>query len=126
LPICLISLAHPNPLIPFCICICVCICVCVSLSNSCLNDHRLNLPSPRSNASSHLAQEPPKSHRSVGEELDYYRNFLDDLVTVMRDGNEAAVAHLVDLIRSGVSKVQIHHAIQQLKIDGYNAPAPRA
>ncbi|OGE48456.1 hypothetical protein PENARI_c028G02194 [Penicillium arizonense] len=86
---------------------------------------RLNLPSPRSNASSHLIQEPPKSHRAVGEELDYYRNFLDDLVTVMRDGNQAAVAHLVDLIRSGVSKVQIHHAIQQLKSDGYNAPAPR-
>jgi hypothetical protein len=78
-----------------------------------------------SNASSHLVQEPPKSHRAVAEELDYYRNFLDDLVTVMRDGNQAAVAHLVDLIRSGVSKVQIHHAIQQLKSDGYNAPAPR-
>jgi hypothetical protein len=85
----------------------------------------LSIPSP-SNASSNLAQDKSKGTHTVDNELDYYRDFLDDMVTVMRDGDAETVAHLVNLIRSGVPKVQIHHAIQQLKRAGDNAPASRA
>ncbi|KAJ5297767.1 hypothetical protein N7508_008016 [Penicillium antarcticum] len=66
---------------------------------------------------SNLDKEPSNGTGATKDELNYYREFLDDMVTVMRDGNGETVQRLVNLIRSGVSKAQIHQAIQQLKND---------
>ncbi|KAJ6149750.1 hypothetical protein N7471_000949 [Penicillium samsonianum] len=48
-------------------------------------------------------------------DLNYYRKFLEDLVTVMRDAHSDAVAQLVLLIRSGASNEQIHVALQRVQ-----------
>ncbi|OQD84539.1 hypothetical protein PENANT_c012G06060 [Penicillium antarcticum] len=78
-----------------------------------------NQPQTKNSSSnvSNLDKEPSNGTGATKDELNYYREFLDDMVTVMRDGNGETVQRLVNLIRSGVSKAQIHQAIQQLKND---------
>ncbi|KAJ5253195.1 hypothetical protein N7489_003605 [Penicillium chrysogenum] len=48
-------------------------------------------------------------------DLNYYRKFLGDLVTVMRDAKTDSVARLVLLIRSGASNGEIHAALQRVQ-----------
>lgn len=45
-------------------------------------------------------------------DLHYYRSFLENLVSVVRDGHADTVAQIVSLIRSGASNEEIHRAIQ--------------
>lgn len=49
--------------------------------------------------------------------MDYYRAFLEDLITVMRNADADAVSLIVSLIRSGASNDEVYHAIQQLQSD---------
>jgi hypothetical protein len=46
------------------------------------------------------------------QDLDYYRTFLDNLVSVIRDSRSDTVADILALIRSGASNEEIHRALQ--------------
>ncbi|OQE43124.1 hypothetical protein PENCOP_c003G08798 [Penicillium coprophilum] len=48
-------------------------------------------------------------------DLNYYRTFLENLVSVMRDAHSESVARIVSLIRSGASNEEIHIALQRVR-----------
>ncbi|KAJ5762134.1 uncharacterized protein N7511_005516 [Penicillium nucicola] len=74
-----------------------------------------NQPQMKKSSSSSNNRTHTSTMATLIDELDYHREFLDDMVAVMRDGNADSVQSLVTLIRSGVSKLQIHQAVQKLK-----------
>lgn len=59
------------------------------------------------------------SHGRTPEELEYYRAFLDQLLGVVRDGNQATVERVLSVIRSGASHQEIFAAMSEvLEING--------
>ena len=48
------------------------------------------------------------------EEVEYYRTFLDQLLGVVRDGNQATVERVLSVIRSGASHQEIFAAMSGL------------
>ena len=53
------------------------------------------------------------------EELEYYRAFLDQLLGVVRDGNQATVERVLAVIRSGASHQEISAAMSEaLEVNG--------
>ncbi|KAF3016388.1 hypothetical protein E8E15_006968 [Penicillium rubens] len=63
----------------------------------------------------HTSDSPERRQQIREQELDlnYYREFLDELFAVMRDAHSDSVARLVSLIRAGASNGEIHAALQR-------------
>ncbi|KAJ5375203.1 hypothetical protein N7517_007209 [Penicillium concentricum] len=73
--------------------------------------------SGRENASEHTNDSPERRQEIRQQEVDlnYYRKFLEDLVSVVRDAHSESVSRIISLIRSGASNEEIHVAIQRVQ-----------
>ncbi|CAP98173.1 hypothetical protein PCH_Pc22g08850 [Penicillium rubens Wisconsin 54-1255] len=81
-----------------------------------LNDRKLRSRDlPTSLNIGHTSDSPERRQQIREQELDlnYYREFLDELFAVMRDAHSDSVARLVSLIRAGASNGEIHAALQR-------------
>ncbi|KAJ5174119.1 uncharacterized protein N7500_002050 [Penicillium coprophilum] len=81
------------------------------------NGNRQTESAGRENASQHASYSPERIEqiRQQESDLNYYRKFLEDLVSVMRDAHSESVARIVSLIRSGASNEEIHIALQRVR-----------
>ncbi|CAI7612711.1 unnamed protein product [Penicillium glandicola] len=70
------------------------------------------------NAASEHTNDSPERHQEIRQQeldLNYYRKFLEDLVSVMRDAHSDSVDQIVSLIRSGASNAEIHIALRRIQ-----------
>ncbi|PLB39729.1 uncharacterized protein BDW47DRAFT_124403 [Aspergillus candidus] len=73
------------------------------------NQNSNNRPDPSHDSST---DQSPQSERSL-EDLEYYRVFLEQLLSLVCHGDQATVARMVSLIRSGASQQEIFAALSQ-------------
>lgn len=60
------------------------------------------------------------------EQLDYFRSFVDDLISLIRDSDGPVVQEIVDSIRSGADPRQIRDTLTRLaeNVGGVSNPTP--
>lgn len=85
-----------------------------------MTDHSTcNHSSGRNHQSSDHEATNTQTDGRTPEELEYYRAFLDQLLGVVRDGNQATVERVLAVIRSGASHQEIFAAMSGvLEING--------
>ena len=54
------------------------------------------------------------------EKVRYYQNFLDEFLKVIRHSSEADVQHIIHVVRSGSSIIEIQNVMTNLITENYH------